>query len=54
MKVICKNPRTLYKVSVNSGRFYEFIDGVCEVENKEDLEFFKSHKDYEVEKKGGK
>lgn len=49
MKVICKNTnRDFYKVSVNSGRFYEFVNKECEVTDIDDLAFFKNHSGYEV------
>ena len=54
VKVKYLGQETWFKTSTNTGIFYEFIDNVCEVENKEDIDFFANHNQYDLEKKGKK
>lgn len=49
-----KTTRDFYKVSTNTGKFYEFIKKECDVEDKDDIEFFSNHPDYVIEIKGKK
>jgi len=39
-----------FKTSTNTGLFYEF-EPECEVENKDDIEFFSNHPKYELAEK---
>ena len=50
MKVKCLcTDRDFYKVSVGSGRMYEFVNKECEVTDKEDIEYFSDHNGYEIQ-----
>jgi len=48
MRVKYLGKKKCFKTSTNTGLFYEFIDNICDVEDKQDIEFFSSHKSYEI------
>ena len=49
MKVKYLGEQKYFKTSTNTGIFYEFIDNVCDVENKQDIEDFSNNSMYEIE-----
>lgn len=51
MKVKYLGDKQRFKTSTNTGLFYEFIDGLCDVDNSEDIDYFSNHAMFEVEKK---